>query len=336
MSPMPLHIQQNMDMRHLNTLRLPSIAAQYCRVDCEETLIHAVAHAREQGLRLQVLGGGSNTLLPARLDGLTIHMDIAGIELSGSQLRVGAGIPWHAVVQHALQQGLFGLENLALIPGSTGAAPVQNIGAYGREIADVFVGLEALDLRTGSMTRFSREQCAFGYRDSIFKQQPARYVITRVTLGLEAGFQPLLVYQGVIDEVREPVTADGVFDAICRIRSRKLPQEPNVGSFFKNPVVDQDTVSALAARFPELSIMPQQGGMKMKLSAAQLIEDSGLKGDRVGGAMVSPQHSLVIVNTGNATMENVVQLAEQIQRKVYENCGVLLETEPQQLTSISL
>ncbi|MDX1557105.1 MAG: UDP-N-acetylmuramate dehydrogenase, partial [Xanthomonadales bacterium] len=250
-------------------------------------------------------------------------------------VEVGAGENWHELVLWSLEQGLSGLDNLSLIPGLAGAAPIQNIGAYGVELSSVLVSVTAWDWSKQTWRVFSREDCRFGYRDSRFKSsEPDRYLITSLRLSLDTEFQPRLSYPGLAEALEE--TAPGapnarqVSDAVVRIRRRKLPDPArtgNAGSFFKNPVVERSLADDLRADHPDLPAWPV-GDIAVKLSAAWMIERCGLKGRREGAAGVSPLHALVLVNHGGASGADIWDLACKVRSVVEQAFGIVLEPEP--------
>ena len=269
------------------------------------------------------------------LPGITLHIDTRGIFYGPDEgmVVVSAGENWHSFVLDTISQGLSGLENLSLIPGCVGAAPIQNIGAYGAELANVFVSLNALDLETGDWMTFDKAECGFGYRDSVFKGSK-KYIIDSVTLRLNTTFHPNLDYPGVSDmldnkQIVSP-TAKQVSDAICSIRQHKLPdlaEWPNVGSFFKNPVISRDKFLSLRNKFSRLVGWDQLDG-SVKVSAAAILDEMGFKGESVGDVSLSTQHSLVFVNYGHATSTQVFELAGKIQDAVRERYEILMELEP--------
>jgi UDP-N-acetylmuramate dehydrogenase len=245
-----------------------------------------------------------------------------------------AGEPWHPFVQHTLVQGLSGLENLSLIPGTVGAAPMQNIGAYGVEIKDVFAGLTALDRQSGELRDFSLQECNFAYRDSVFKQEPGRWLILRVRFILDRAAHLHLEYGPVRQRLTEQgidhPTATDVSQAICSIRNEKLPDPAvlgNAGSFFKNPLVPAALVAQLKGEYPDLVAYTQPDG-QMKLAAGWLIERAGWKGFREADAGVHKMQALVLVNYGSATGLQLLDLAQRIQKDIAERFHVDLEMEP--------
>jgi UDP-N-acetylmuramate dehydrogenase len=287
-----------------------------------------------------VLGGGSNLLFTGDVDGLVLKVDVPGLrELDPSadrwRIELGAGENWHAAVERLLALERPGLENLALIPGQVGAAPIQNIGAYGLELAERFESLRAWDIPTSSVVAMSAEDCAFGYRDSAFKRElGGRRIILTVTLALPRRWQPVFGYADVAGElaargVPRPSPRE-VFDAVVAIRRRKLPDPAaigNAGSFFKNPIIGRDKRTELIAKHPSLVSYPLAGG-RFKLAAGWLIEAAGLKGVTRGRAGVYEKQALVLVNRGGATGGEILALAREVQEKVAEKFGVQLEPEP--------
>ncbi|MGE0331656.1 MAG: UDP-N-acetylmuramate dehydrogenase [Ramlibacter sp.] len=299
-----------------------------------------------------VLGGGSNIVLTGDVRPVVLKVEIMGRRLVAETPRAwiveaGAGEPWHGFVGWTLEQGLPGLENLALIPGTVGASPVQNIGAYGVELQDRFESLDAVDLHTGREFTLDAAQCAFGYRDSVFKHTAAqegdlglagRAVITRVRFRLPKPWKPVLGYLDLERKmaetgVREP-SARQIYDWVCAIRGAKLPDPRvigNAGSFFKNPTVTPEQCSDIIAREPGIVHYPMPDG-SIKLAAGWLIDACGWKGKTVGNAGVYEKQALVLVNRGGtahpATGGEVMTLAGAIQTSVYERFGIRLEPEP--------
>jgi UDP-N-acetylmuramate dehydrogenase len=250
-----------------------------------------------------------------------------------SIVRVAAGENWNDFVQWSLMQGFVGLENLVMIPGLNGAAPIQNIGAYGVEVREFVHAVEAFDWKTGSLTHLDSSACAFAYRDSIFKREPSRYLVTAVEFALSRTRRLRLDYAGVRDELNamnvDTPTAPLVAEAVCRLRTRKLPNPAligNAGSFFKNPIVAEATEQALVRDHPSLPTWPADS--MRKLSAAWLIDACGLKNYRQGDAGVSAQHALVLVNHGHATGEQIWAVAQHVIETVRQRFGVTLEPEP--------
>lgn len=332
----PIH--ENVELRHLNTFHVPARARYHARVNSLEELRAVLAWLRERNLPHLLLGQGSNVLFRHDYEGLVIELHLDGIEVLGEsdeyvELRAMAGVVWHELVLYAVERNYVGLENLALIPGTVGAAPVQNIGAYGRELKDLLIWLDAMELATGEMRRFSREECGFAYRSSVFKRELAgRYVICSVALRLARQGQPEISYPALRSELAqlpvEQLTPRVVCDAVCRIRRSKLPDPAtlgNAGSFFWNPLVSREQHAKLKARWPDLPGFPD--GEMMKIPAAWLIERAGWKGFREGDVGVHRDHALVLVNHGEATGEALLQLARRIQASVQELFGIELQPE---------
>lgn len=334
------------DLRRDNTLGLPCTAERLLPIRSEDDLRHAVESTRAgdgRGRGVVVLGGGSNVVLRASLPGTVLLMRNRGlaIEPQGAAdglLTAAAGERWHDVVRHALGQGYGGLENLALIPGSAGAAPVQNIGAYGVELSERFHSLRALDLDSGAIRTYDRDACRFGYRDSLFKQpEGGRLVIVTLTLRVSRHPDLRLDYPDVGHElaalgVGRPKPVD-VAEAVVRVRRRKLPDPRrlgNAGSFFKNPIVTADAARRLQALEPGLAMHPAGAG-RVKLAAAQLIDRCGWRGVRRGPVGVWRRQALVLVNFGGASASDLLGLAGAIRRDVHARFGVALELEPRVL-----
>jgi UDP-N-acetylmuramate dehydrogenase len=287
-----------------------------------------------------VLGGGSNVLFAGDPAGTVLALGAQKIELiedDGERVivRADAGVEWHALVLWTLGHGLAGLENLALIPGTVGAAPIQNIGAYGVEVRECIHVVEAFERATGQFERLDAQACAFAYRDSLFKREPERFVVTAVEFTLTRIPALRLDYAGLGDELAamgiDSPGASQVAEAVCRIRRRKLPDPAllgNAGSFFKNPIVPVAQADALKAQHPALPMFRGNDDSTRKLSAAWLIDSCGWKGHRDGDAGVAESHALVLVNYGNATGAQLLALARRIAGSVHERFGVALEPEP--------
>jgi len=305
----------------------------------EAELPEVLADPRFAGLPRRLLGGGSNVVLTRDFDGLVMLVALAGRRIVREDdeawyVEAAAGENWHDFVAWTVSQGMPGLENLALIPGTVGAAPIQNIGAYGLEMAERFSSLTALELATGSVSTFDAAACRFGYRDSFFKREGrARFAITAVTFRLPKQWVPRADYADVARELAArqlPPSPQAIFDAVVAVRRAKLPDPNtlgNAGSFFKNPVVDAATFEALRAREPELVSYRQADG-RMKLAAGWLIDRCGWKGRALGGAAVHERQALVLVNRGGATGQDILALAQAIMKDVHARFGVELEPEP--------
>lgn len=331
-----IRVTRDVDLLPFNSLRLPARTDLLVEVMEADALPEAL---KAFGMPRAILGGGSNVVLRGDLDGPVFRVLGQGFESQAQdddsvRVQVDAGVEWDRLVDLCVAAGAHGIENLALIPGLAGAAPIQNIGAYGVELAEVVERVEAFDLVERRPRVLDATECAFGYRDSRFKQESGRWLVTRVHLRLARDFMPRLGYSGLADELGdsngEAHTAQQVADAVRRIRRRKLPDPsttPNAGSFFKNPSVPLVAATALRERWPGLPIHPLANG-RAKLSAAWMIEACGLKGTRVGGAGISPQHALVVVNHGAASTADVLSLQARIEGAVRAAYGVTLEREP--------
>ncbi len=330
---------QQQPLDRLNTLRLPAQARFFARAHSVPALRYILSSVTARNFPLFILGGGSNLVLAGALDGLVVQPSLMGRELVASHgheilVRVGAGEPWHQTVLWTLQQGWAGLENLALIPGTIGASPIQNIGAYGVEVSDRLHSLRALNIKTGQIHTFSAEECGFAYRDSIFKSQVAgQYVVIDVLFKLTTCPDLRLDYGDIRGELMRQqvsrITPMAVAQAVMAIRRAKLPdpaQLGNAGSFFKNPTVTAAHAATLKHSYPDMVAYPNAFGVK--LAAGWLIEQAGWKGYREGAVAVHDRQALVLVNHGGGTGADLLSLAEKIRASVYAKFGVELEQEP--------
>ena len=332
-------LQQQVSLRPLNTFGVDATARYLVTARSVNELLDELARPELEDLPRLLLGGGSNFLFVEEWVGVVIRFDATGIDIVGEDadtvlIRAAAGEGWHGFVRQTIAMGHAGLENLSLIPGTVGAAPVQNIGAYGVELAQRFHSLEVLDLDSGSIAVMDRDACRFGYRDSWFKQQPAgRHLITSITVALPKKPDWVLDYGDLARAVE--VRAEGeisaalISDVVSEIRRRKLPDPAtlgNAGSFFKNPVVATVEAERLREHHPDLPLFRADQGYK--LPAAWLIERCGWKGRRIGDAGVAVGHALVLVNHGAASGAEIWALAQRIIDDVGERFGVLLEPEP--------
>ncbi|MDQ7984581.1 UDP-N-acetylmuramate dehydrogenase [Pseudomonas sp. G34] len=336
---MSLQVRAAVSLKAHNTFGVDVAARYFAEADDDQQVRQALDAARQRQVPLLVLGGGSNLLLTADVDAFVLRMASRGIRLLADdgqrvEIEAEAGEPWHPFVQWTLQQGFAGLENLSLIPGTVGASPVQNIGAYGVELKDCFLGLTALDRRSGEIREFDLQACAFAYRDSRFKREIGRWIILRVRFVLSRNAALHLDYgpvrQRLAEQGIESPNASDVSRAICAIRSEKLPDPAvlgNAGSFFKNPLVPAELAQRLQAEYSDLVAYPQADG-QVKLAAGWLIEKAGWKGYRDGDAGVHRLQALVLVNHGNATGQQLLGLAQRIQADIAERFGVSLEIEP--------
>lgn len=322
------------DLGQLNTLKLPCVAERFAVADSTDSLAALLGEAG--GDPVTLLGGGSNLILPPRIAGLVIQPTMAGLHLEpleGDAVRVqaGAGVNWHALVMHCAHQGLWGIENLALIPGNCGAAPIQNIGAYGVELADVLEHVELVEVSTGQRFCVDADGCEFGYRDSIFKGAlNGLVVITSITLRLSRRSRPQLGYGDLAIRTGSSPSALDVAEAVCGVRREKLPdpqQLANAGSFFKNPMVSADHLHALLCDYPDMPHYPQPDG-RSKLAAGWMIDQCGLKGWREGHFGVHDRQALVVVHHGGGSARELLDFSATIAAKVNRRFAVRLEREP--------
>jgi UDP-N-acetylmuramate dehydrogenase len=344
-------VENNVALQPYNTFGIVARAHRLVRVRSTDDVLALLAEQEvrtDSGAPAFVLGGGSNLVITGDIKQLVIKVEISGRRLveetaKGWVVEAGAGEDWHDFVRWTLEQGYPGLENLALIPGTVGASPVQNIGAYGVELQDRFSALDAIDLQTGQSFTLDAAKCGFGYRDSVFKHTPAgekglglagRALITHVRFWLPKPWKPVLGYADLDRKMAETgissPSAQQIFDWVCAIRRAKLPDPAvigNAGSFFKNPTVSREQCADIIAREPKVVHYPMADG-SIKLAAGWLIDACGWKGKGVGSAGVYDRQALVLVNRGGATGGEVMTLAKAIQTSVYERFGILLETEP--------
>lgn len=328
-------IDERVDLSSANTLRLPCIADYYAEPASLGALRRTLAYARRKQWPVTLLGGGSNVLLPPRLAGLAIRpaLNQWWLTRDGNDVlvHVGAGVNWHALVLNTAVRGLWGIENLALIPGDCGAAPVQNIGAYGVELADSLQALQVMELATGETRWLSNADCAFGYRDSLFKNAlNGRVVITQLVLRLSRQPVPKLHYGDLASRLSNAPSPLDVANAVSAIRQEKLPdpkQLANAGSFFKNPIVSSQQALALLACYPGMPHFPLSNG-QTKLAAGWLIDQCGLKGTREGAFGVHDRQALVLVHLGGGDREGLMRFADSLVEQVNARFNVLLEPEP--------
>ena len=322
-----------------NTFGVPARASLLVEVSDTAALPELFGYPMLRDGPLLVLGGGSNLLFAGDPDGAVISLSAQSIRIIADDggtvvVRADAGVEWHTLVLWTLGHGLSGLENLALIPGTVGAAPIQNIGAYGVEVGEHVHAVEAFERPSSGVVRLDRGDCAFAYRDSVFKADPNRFLVTAVEFELTRAPKLRLHYSGLADELLamgiDAPTPSQVAEAVCHIRRRKLPDPVvlgNAGSFFKNPLVPATTARRLKAEHTALPVFPGDDGAS-KLSAAWLIDACGWKGHREGDAGVSATHALVLVNYGRATGRQLLDVARKIAASVHERFGVALEPEP--------
>ena len=335
-----MQIESGVSLKPYNRFSLPAVANTLVRIASDADVRQVVDHPRLGLAPKFVLGGGSNIILTRDMPQIVLKVEVRGMRLVAERadawiVEAGAGESWHEFVAYTLANGWPGLENMALIPGTVGAAPVQNIGAYGIELKDRFESLDAVDLVTGRSVTLWPEICAFGYRDSVFKHSLAnRSVITRVRFRLPKPWQPVLGYLDLERKMHETgnrsPSAQQIFDWVCAIRRAKLPDPQvigNAGSFFKNPVVTPEQCRDIIGRDPEIVHYPMPDG-SIKLAAGWLIDACGWKGKSMGQAGVYEKQALVLVNRGHAIGSEVMLLAGAIQESVYGRFGIRLEPEP--------
>lgn len=332
-----MKIRRHFSLKKYNTLGIEASAAQFVAVKSEGMLQEILA----ANIRpLHILGGGSNVLLTENLEGLVLHDELGGIALDWEDekqtvVTAGGGVIWHDLVRWCLDQNLGGIENLSLIPGTVGAAPIQNIGAYGVELKDVFEKLDTIHLESGQARSFDAAECAFGYRQSIFKGElKGQYFITKVFLRLSKNPVVNLSYGDLKKTLEESGVSHPsireVSKAVIKIRKSKLPDPAvlgNAGSFFKNPVIPASHFKKIAKLYPEMPSYPLPTGDVVKVPAGWLIEKAGWKGHRSGDAGCHEKQALVLVNYGRATGAEIQELALQIQASVESKFGVRLSTE---------
>jgi len=329
---------ENASLANRNTLRVDARARLLAEVQDASKLIELLDFPAVRQGKLLVLGEGSNLLFTGDFDGTVLAMATRGVQVEQdgdvARIAVAAGERWDDFVRWTLGQGFAGLENLILIPGTVGAAPIQNIGAYGTEVAEFIESVEAWDTQEHRVAVLARADCAFAYRDSVFKHQPGRYIVTAVRFALPRSRELRLDYAGIREELaRMGVDKPAPFhvaEAVVHLRTRKLPDPAvigNAGSFFKNPMVDASVGEALKRSHPELVSWIGADG-RWKLSAAWLIENGGFKGQREGDAGISNRHALVLVNHGRATGAELWAFAQRVIEGVQARFGVRLEPEP--------
>jgi UDP-N-acetylmuramate dehydrogenase len=332
-----MQIFKNYSLKKHNTFAINAFADYFVAPKSVEDLKGLLNDKQFMKKEPYVLGGGSNLLFTRDLDKLIIHPDIKGLNIEGKLqsdiiVKVAAGEQWDSFVQWAVDKGLCGVENLSLIPGCVGAAPVQNIGAYGVELKDVLYKVEALNMESGTIKLFTKDECEFTYRNSVFKNKlKGKYIITHVYFKLSENQNFKLDYGNLKSELQkfDKVNLQNIRRAVINIRRSKLPEPeelPNAGSFFKNPVISEYKFAQLKLKFPEIVYYPAGSG-KLKLAAGWLIDYCGLKGYRQDDAGVHKKQALVLVNYGNATGKDILNLAEYVRTKVFNTFGIHLDFE---------
>ena len=335
-----LPLQHDFSLRAFNTFGIDANASVYLEIQSAEDLFQVFRNPELMSMPRLVIGGGSNLLLTDHFNGLVLRMAIKGMSIDGEDdaavyVRAAGGEKWHDLVNWTLQRGYGGLENLSWIPGTVGAAPVQNIGAYGSELKDCFFSLKAFDFREGSIVELTKQDCQFAYRHSIFKTDfRDRFVILEVVFALPKDWKPNVAYAEVkkelaIRNMNKPEAAE-ISRVIIDIRQRKLPDPAvtgNAGSFFKNPTVDRGKLHELRKNYPDIPAYEQPDG-NYRLAAGWLIDRCGWKGKHYGNAGVCETQALVLINRGNATGNEIAELSEAIKKDVFDKFAVMLEPEP--------
>jgi UDP-N-acetylmuramate dehydrogenase len=332
-------VQKNVQLKPFNTFGIEAKAKFFAEISSVEELQEILQGTDYQSVERLVLGGGSNLLLTKDFDGLVIKMAIKGFEVVKENdeniwIKSGAGVVWHDLVMHCVNQNYAGMENLSLIPGTVGAAPMQNIGAYGIEIKEVFEELEALEIATGQTKIFDKQTCNFGYRESIFKHEAkGKFIILNVTFKLNKKPSFHIEYGAIKDTLSEmqvnDLTIKAISDAVIHIRQSKLPNPAeigNAGSFFKNPEISKEQFEALKAQFPSIPSYPVNENT-IKVPAGWLIEQAGWKGQRFGNVGVHAKQALVLVNYGGGKGDEIKDLSKKIQASIDEKFGIRLSAE---------
>ena len=335
-----LNIKENISLRSFNTFGIEASGTYFVEINSIEDFLSLLKTEEYKNNSRLIIGGGSNILFTKNFDGLVIKNNLKGIELINETneeviVKAAAGENWHDFVQWCIKNNFCGLENLSLIPGCIGASPMQNIGAYGVEIKEVFSQLEAYDMETGAKRIFAKEECHFGYRESVFKHEfKGKYLITSVSYILKRNASSVNVSYGAITSeleaagIKNPTIKD-VSNAVIAIRQSKLPDPKvvgNAGSFFKNPEVSKEKHESLKLQFEQIVSYPLANG-NFKLAAGWLIEQCGLKGYEKNGAAVHSKQALVLINKDNCTGKDVFELSSYVLQKVFDKFGVTLERE---------
>lgn len=336
-----MNIESNKSLRAYNSFGFDIYADWFVSVHSQAQLSEALQWAKTSNRATLILGGGSNTVFTRDVNGLVIHIAIEGIETTtavdedSTLIKVGAGMNWHQLVETTLQQQLYGLENLALIPGSAGAAPIQNIGAYGTELGELLTQVEVLNTQSGETFHLDNSECEFGYRHSIFKTPAGKdYVVTAIHLKLSKKDRPKIEYKALQEILKqkniEHPNCQQVFTSVCDIRRAKLPDPAhvgNAGSFFKNPVITRQQLDTILADHPDLPNFIQADG-SYKVPAAWLIDHAGWKGHRKGPVGVHSEQALVLVNHGDGNGQQIAILADEIRNDILQRFSIALEREP--------
>lgn len=329
-----MSVCQSTQLKAFNTFGVSAYADHIGTATSVESLLFLWQEAMGKNHPILLLGGGSNVLFTENFKGTVILNRILGIDIKESEtawyIHVGAGENWHNLITYLFKKQIYGLENLALIPGNVGSAPIQNIGAYGVEFKHVCEYVDVVELKTGNPIRLMVNECEFAYRDSIFKHKyKDDYAITAVGLRLNKAWEPILTYGGLAQFSLEDVTPEKIFNAVCAMRQSKLPDPVvmgNAGSFFKNPIVPSELAQKIKSEYPDC---PQyhHNEYSVKIAAGWLIDQCHLKGYSIGDAAVHTQQALVLINTGNAKGQDIIALAAHVRNKVAEKFNILLEPE---------
>ena len=333
-----MNIESNFSLKNYNTFSIDATAEKFVAV---HSILELETILKEQkNAKKFILGGGSNMLLTQNINAIVIHIDLKGIKIVNQnddfvEIECQSGENWHEFVLWTINNGFGGLENMSLIPGNVGTTPVQNIGAYGTEIKDTFVSCNAINIENQSIKSFSNAECNFGYRESIFKKElKNQYIITSVTFKLTTKNHKINISYGDIKSELEknnitiPTLID-VSNAVIAIRQSKLPDPKilgNSGSFFKNPIISKKAFEIVKGKFPDIKFF-EISDTEVKVPAGWLIEQVGFKGKRIGDAGVHKNQALVLVNYGNATGQEILDLSKNIQKTVFEKFGIAIETE---------
>jgi UDP-N-acetylmuramate dehydrogenase len=336
-----LHIADHVSLQNANTLALPVFARYYFRLTELSQVPEIMAFVEQRSLSFLLIGGGSNIVFTQDYSGLVIHNEIGGISVKKGEgdtyfVEAGGGEVWETLVQYCLVNGYCGIENLALIPGTVGAAPVQNIGAYGVELSHIFHSLTGWDCREHCWKTLTIDDCSFSYRDSIFKQTLKNgFLITSVVLRLSGTAAKNISYPALRDALVqsgiETPSSEDIVTTVSKVRNSKLPNPnelPNAGSFFKNPIVNQEKFTLLQRKFSDIVSFPVAESSDKKLSAGWLVQEAGWKGKRLGPVGMHDKQALVLINYGGASCRDVMNLANAVQHSVAEKFNIELEVEP--------
>ena len=335
-----MKVFEHVSLKSFNTFGLEAKARYFAEITSLEAYLRLCESGKYAHVPHLFLGGGSNILITRNIKGLVINLNMKGISSkkiddNHTEVKINSGENWNDCVKWCLKNNLGGIENLSLIPGNSGAAPIQNIGAYGVELDRFVVSVEVLDAQSGLAETLMADDCQFQYRDSLFKRHPARFVVTRLTLKLNPRFEPVLAYHDLQTlPAQSTASPQGLRRAIQSIRAHKLPDHRivgNVGSFFKNPILSKTVIETLEQSHV---IHPNARNAQGKVSAAALIQAAALGDLHVGQAGISPKHHLVLENRGGATLTDILTLASLIQETIQTRFGIRLEIEPQQLTPL--